>query len=47
MKLLVAFLLGLFAYSALTADRPLRPRPLVLVGICAVLSAGYLMRRFV
>ena len=46
MRLLVVFLLGLFAYSTLSADRPLRPRPLVLVGICALFSAAYLLRRF-
>jgi preprotein translocase subunit Sec61beta len=47
-NLLLALLIGLFAYSVATADAAaLRPRAVVLVGICVAITIAYTTRRFI
>ena len=48
MKLLLLFLFATFAFAVVTADRTVvRPRAMVLIGICAVLAIGFSTRRFI
>jgi hypothetical protein len=48
MKLLLPFILVVFAVSAFSATRQeLRPRPLVLAALCLGVTGGLMMRRFV
>jgi hypothetical protein len=47
-NLLLVFLIGLFTFSVATADAAApRPRVVVLLGICLVLTAAYTTRRFI
>jgi hypothetical protein len=46
-RLLLSFFLGIFVVGVLTAQRPnLTPRTAGLLGLCTVVSLGYLARRF-
>lgn len=48
MKLLLAFVVGLFAYSVATAGRAsVTPRTLTLIGICTAVALGFTARRFI
>ncbi len=48
MNLLIVFLLTIFTGAVITADRPqARPGPVVVLTLCVLVSAAYLVRRFV
>lgn len=48
MRLLLVFLVGLFVYSVVTADRTsVVPRTLTLIVICMVVALGFTARRFI